>query len=47
MLENLKISFKLGHSMEITEEKVSVSTREIVYSFGKTHKKLAISGLNK
>lgn len=46
MLENLKTSFKLGHSMEIVEEKANVTTQEIVQSICKTHKKLAINGVN-
>jgi signal transduction histidine kinase len=47
MLENLKTSFKLGHSMEISEENVSITTQKIVQSICKTHKKLAINGVNK
>lgn len=47
MLENLKTSFKLGHGMDIVEEKIDVSTNEIVQSICKTHKKLALKGLNK
>jgi len=46
MLENLKTSFKIGHSMEIVEEKVKVATHEIVQSICKTHKKLALNGVN-
>ena len=46
MLDNLKTSFKLGHNMDLIEEKINVSTKEIVQSFCNTHKKLAINGIN-
>ena len=46
MLENLKTSFKLGHSMDIVEEKIDISTHDVVLSICKTHKKLAINGCN-
>lgn len=46
MLENLKISFKIGHDMEIGEEKENVTTYEIVQSISKTHTKLANNGVN-
>ena len=34
MLENLRISFKIGHDMNIEEEKTYVSTEELVNSIG-------------
>ena len=46
MLENLKTTFKLGHSMDIVEEKIDISTHEVVLSVCNTHKKLAINGGN-
>jgi len=46
MLENLKTSFKLGHNMDISEENVKITTNKIVQSICKTHKKLAINGVN-
>lgn len=46
MLENLKTSFKLGHIMDLVEDKVNISSHEIVQSICMTHKKLAINCCN-